>query len=220
MDEDDINMDRSDDEREDDELAGRDSDADDNNDNDGDADMEVDDDDDDEDDGDGDGDGDVDNNRDGDDADQDDDEYPQPSASTAKQSSGDGKNLVVDDDPTWLYSYAHSRQFLKSKLLPGTDSCPSYDIAPYVAAPMSTSINCVDLPQSMRWIFTGGQDGFIRKFDFYASVNGKLPLTVAQKHPFADSITKAGVLLSYWENEIPTENDGTCSIFDLTLNFS
>ncbi|KAK9464000.1 WD40-repeat-containing domain protein [Lipomyces oligophaga] len=107
--------------------------------------------------------------------------------------------------PVWLYSYAHSRQFSTSRLLSGFDTCPSYDIAPYVAAPMSTSINCVDLPQSMRWIFTGGQDGFIRKFDFFASINGKLALTVAQKHPFADSITKASVLLSYWENEIPYE---------------
>ncbi|KAK9447251.1 WD40-repeat-containing domain protein [Limtongia smithiae] len=114
---------------------------------------------------------------------------------------------VIDNDPLWIYSYSHSRQFLKKQLLAGVDSCLSYDIAPYVAAPMSTSINCMDLPQSMRWMFTGGQDGFIRKFDFYASVNGKLQLTVAQKHPFADSITKAGLLMSYWENEIPMERE-------------
>ena len=25
-------------------------------------------------------------------------------------------------------------------------------------------------------------------------------LTVAQRHPFVDSVTKAGVLASYWEN--------------------
>jgi preprotein translocase subunit Sec61beta len=28
-------------------------------------------------------------------------------------------------------------------------------------------------------------------------------LTVAQRHPFVDSVTKAGVLMSYWENEEP-----------------
>ncbi|KAK7204165.1 WD40-repeat-containing domain protein [Myxozyma melibiosi] len=223
MDEEDAVLDRSDDERESDELAGRESDADGNNDNDndndadndGDADadadgeMDVDDDDEDDADGDGDADGDA----DGEERDQgdEDEDYPASSAATKHPSvdDEDPTNTVIDKDPTWLYSYAHSRQFVKSKLLPGLDGCPSYDIAPYVAAPMSTSINCVDLPQSMRWIFTGGQDGFIRKFDFFASVNGKLPLTVAQKHPFADSITKAGVLLSYWENEIPTETDDT-----------
>ena len=28
-------------------------------------------------------------------------------------------------------------------------------------------------------------------------------MTVAQKHPFVDSVTRAGILLSYWENEEP-----------------
>ena len=42
----------------------------------------------------------------------------------------------------------------------------------------------------MRWVFTGGSDGYIRKFDHFAGMNGKVPLTVAQKHPFVDSVTK------------------------------
>lgn len=53
----------------------------------------------------------------------------------------------------------------------------------------------------MRWVFTGGSDGYIRKFNWVDSANSKLMLTVAQRHPFVDSVTKAGVLLSYWENE-------------------
>jgi len=35
-------------------------------------------------------------------------------------------------------------------------------------------------------------------------MNGRVPLTVAQKHPFVDSVTRAGILLSYWENEEPS----------------
>lgn len=58
----------------------------------------------------------------------------------------------------------------------------------------------------MRWIFTGGSDGYIRRFDWFGSINGKVPLTVAQRHPFVDSVTRAGVLLSYWENEEPMGN--------------
>lgn len=34
-------------------------------------------------------------------------------------------------------------------------------------------------------------------------MNGRVPLTVAQRHPFVDSVTRAGILLSYWENEEP-----------------
>ncbi|KAI5843439.1 WD40-repeat-containing domain protein [Morchella snyderi] len=55
----------------------------------------------------------------------------------------------------------------------------------------------------MRWIFTGGSDGYIRRFDWFGSINGRVPLTVAQRHPFVDSVTRAGILLSYWENEEP-----------------
>jgi transcriptional activator SPT8 len=199
MDDDDNILDRSEDDREDEVMTGQDSDAgvdENDNDADGDNEMDVDDDDDDDDrddEGEGEGDGDADADGDGEQVGEgDDDEYGPPQAdSQQKAPEGDKDTTVIlDNEPLWLYSYSHSRQFAKDKLIEGLDTCVSYDIAPYVAAPMSTSINCMDLPQGMRWLFTGGQDGFIRKFDFYQSVNGKLPLTVAQKHPFADTITK------------------------------
>lgn len=76
-----------------------------------------------------------------------------------------------------------------------------YDIIPTCTAPHSTSINTIAATSCMRWIFTGGNDGYIRKFDFFSSINGKIPLTVAQRHPFVDSVVNAMVLLSYWENK-------------------
>lgn len=77
----------------------------------------------------------------------------------------------------------------------------SYDIVPTIAAPHSTSINTITATPDMRWVFSGGADGYIRKFNWVDTANSKLMLTVAQRHPFVDSVTKAGVLLSYWENE-------------------
>ncbi|KAI9867758.1 MAG: Transcription factor spt8, partial [Watsoniomyces obsoletus] len=65
---------------------------------------------------------------------------------------------------------------------------------------MSTSVNTVCATSDMRWVFTGGSDGYIRKFNWVDAVNNKLALTVAQRHPFVDSVTKAGVLMTYWEN--------------------
>ncbi|KAK4944467.1 Transcription factor spt8 [Elasticomyces elasticus] len=76
----------------------------------------------------------------------------------------------------------------------------TYDIVPTIAAPQSTSINAVCATSDMRWVFTGGSDGYIRKFNWVDSVNFKLALTVAQRHPFVDSVVKAGVLMTYWEN--------------------
>ncbi|KAG0316388.1 Transcription factor spt8 [Linnemannia gamsii] len=47
----------------------------------------------------------------------------------------------------------------------------------------------------------GSEDGYIRKYDFFASMNGKTLLTQGQRHGQVDSVTKAGILTSYWENE-------------------
>jgi len=78
-------------------------------------------------------------------------------------------------------------------LQPKADTASSYDIVPVLAAPHATSVNAITATTDMRWVFTGGSDGYIRKFDHFASMNGKVPLTVAQKHPFVDSVTKVSV---------------------------
>ncbi|KAL2689221.1 hypothetical protein Neosp_003273 [[Neocosmospora] mangrovei] len=79
-----------------------------------------------------------------------------------------------------------------------------YDIVPTMAAPQSTSVNAMAITPDLRYWITGGSDGYIRKYDGPNTINGKLPLTVAQRHPFVDSVTKAGILMSYWENEEPS----------------
>lgn len=79
-----------------------------------------------------------------------------------------------------------------------------YDIVPTMAAPQATHVNAVAITPDLRYWFTGGSDGYIRKYDGPGTINGKLPLTVAQRHPFVDSVTKAGILMSYWENEEPS----------------
>ncbi|KAK5135562.1 hypothetical protein LTR08_005042 [Meristemomyces frigidus] len=77
----------------------------------------------------------------------------------------------------------------------------AYDIIPTIAAPQSTSINAIAATPDMRWVFSGGTDGYVRMYNWVETANGKVPLTVAQKHPFVDSVMKAGSLLTYWENE-------------------
>ncbi|KAK5123678.1 hypothetical protein LTR85_002314 [Meristemomyces frigidus] len=77
----------------------------------------------------------------------------------------------------------------------------AYDIVPTMAAPQSTSINAIATTPDMRWVFSGGTDGYVRMYNWVDTANGKVPLTVAQKHPFVDSVMKAGSLITYWENE-------------------
>ena len=125
------------------------------------------------------------------------------STSNGGHHSSDHKNIVYDDSgdiPEDVLKYTGRRPI---PLCTNTDKCEGYDIVPYVAAIHSCPVHAIDLSWELKWMFTGGQDGFVRKYDFFASVNGKLPLTVAQRHPFVDCVTKAGVLTSYWENEQP-----------------
>lgn len=82
-------------------------------------------------------------------------------------------------------------------------TAPLYDIVPTMAAPQATSINAIAITPDLRYWMTGGSDGYVRKYDGIGTINGKSQLTVAQRHPFVDSVTKAGILMSYWENEEP-----------------
>ncbi|TPX45164.1 hypothetical protein SeLEV6574_g04042 [Synchytrium endobioticum] len=52
----------------------------------------------------------------------------------------------------------------------------------------------------MKWVLTGGDDGFIRKYDFFASMNGKLHMAGLQTQAHSDAIHYGGVLLSAWDN--------------------
>lgn len=98
-------------------------------------------------------------------------------------------------------------------------SADLYDIVPTIAAPHSTSINAITATPDMRWVFSGGTDGWIRKFNWIDTVNAKSALTVAQRHPFVDSVVKAGVLMSYWENEEPSgkRSPENCNLVIVTL---
>lgn len=97
------------------------------------------------------------------------------------------------------------------KLRPEVVMASVYDIVPTIAAPHSTSINSITATPDLRWVFTGGADGYIRKFNWLDTANGKSMLTVAQRHPFVDSVNKAGVLMSYWDNT--DESSGNVILF-------
>lgn len=115
--------------------------------------------------------------------------------------------LLTSPSPTQTSSSTGFPTIEIPRIRPEVLTAPVYDIVPTIAAPHSTSINSITATPDLRWVFSGGADGYIRKFNWVETANGKAMLTVAQRHPFVDSVTKAGVLMSYWENE-----DSNCSI--------
>lgn len=149
-----------------------------------------------------------------DDEDEDDNQPESPSQRPGQQAAralaredGAPNPAVVLTSPSPRGSGARSPAGIASwipPVRPEAVAAQSYDIVPTMAAPQSTSINAVAGTPDMRWVFTGGADGYVRMFNWVETANGKVPLTVAQKHPFVDSVMKAGSLLTYWENEETT----------------
>ncbi|CAG8494959.1 11499_t:CDS:2, partial [Scutellospora calospora] len=71
---------------------------------------------------------------------------------------------------------------------------PNQKIQTIVAAIQACHIHSLDVTKNMRWVFTGGEDGFIRKYDFFSSMRGKTLLTQNQKHTQVELVQKAGVI--------------------------
>ncbi|OMJ26141.1 Transcription factor spt8 [Smittium culicis] len=81
---------------------------------------------------------------------------------------------------------------------PSYKNCKKYDIVPYVSALLNFETYSITATRNMRWLFTGGEDGHIYKWDFFSSMNGKTMLTQWQRHQQVESVTKAGVMSSYF----------------------
>lgn len=87
--------------------------------------------------------------------------------------------------------------------------CKTYDIVPNTVAIHPNGISSVAATRHMRWLYTGGEDGEIRKYDFINSINGQSLLTQVQKHYYVESVTQNAVFVSSWENDeyVPEEDD-------------
>ncbi|KAL6941897.1 hypothetical protein ACO0QE_003058 [Hanseniaspora vineae] len=209
------------------EELDEDEEAEDEDDNGLDNDGEDDDEDDDEDDNGGDNDDDDDDDGDGDDDDDDDED----DAEDAEEEDGNGnedesmdevENENADYDHEAMDESEEANDLQKSLQEPKeSDStqtkifkyqstlqhsasiATSYNIYPTVAIHLSTQVHSACLSKGLKYLFLGGADGFIRKYDFLNSIEGKLSLTMLQKHSLVDSISYAGILSSYWPNEIP-----------------
>lgn len=140
---------------------------------------------------------------DGDDDDEDDNQTQDQQPGGSNDASNDGSTsqpVVTRTSATPAPAFTPR---LQASVRPEYLTASTYDIIPTMAAPMATSINAISITPDLRYWMAGGSDGYIRKYHGPDTINGKQLLTVAQRHPFVESVVKAGVLLSYWENAEP-----------------
>ncbi|CCD24301.1 SAGA complex subunit SPT8 NDAI_0C06420 [Naumovozyma dairenensis CBS 421] len=102
-------------------------------------------------------------------------------------------NMTMNDK---IYNY-YTQMRQSSKIV------DSYVIYPTAATPIQTDVNALTVSKGLKYLFLGGNDGYIRKYDLLNTLEGKLSLTILQKHALTESIQNAGILQNYWENEIP-----------------
>jgi hypothetical protein len=147
---------------------------------------DADDGDNDDDDAEGDNDNDNDDDDQDQDQDQDQDEAESPSQRPRNSIPNGGTPGQADGNPAVTLTSPSPRAAASGVLgnLPFHPSvrqealnAPVYEIIPTIAAPHSTSINSITATPDMRWVFSGGADGYIRKFNWVDSANGKLALT-------------------------------------------
>ncbi|KAM0752827.1 WD40 repeat-like protein [Meredithblackwellia eburnea MCA 4105] len=102
-----------------------------------------------------------------------------------------------------------------------TSSIRSYQIEPIITIPQATHINALAYPPCMSNLYTGGADGFIRRYSFHATLNGTLgaggvdtnqphynnlmmkPTGVIVQGGTDTAALRPPVLTGYWENDEP-----------------
>ncbi|KAJ2784403.1 Transcription factor spt8 [Coemansia interrupta] len=109
-------------------------------------------------------------------------------------------DIEMDDPPGVLTMLERPAHMPDVPVSAGLSTCASYDITPTMAFLSSSPVYAASATDDMRWVFSGGADGYIRKWDFFGSVNGKQMLTLGQRHAHVDSVTKGGVCASYWDH--------------------
>lgn len=75
----------------------------------------------------------------------------------------------------------------------------------------------------MTHLATGSEDGYIRDYDIFSAVNGKVFLTAPQRHHAAvvEGSLKAGQVRSWWENpetSTPSAEPGRSPVYSLALH--
>ncbi|KAJ1879979.1 Transcription factor spt8, partial [Kickxella alabastrina] len=107
---------------------------------------------------------------------------------------------IQPDEPPGDFTMNHYPARAPTEIASDYQRCDMYDVVPTIAFINAYQIHAVAATADMRWMFTGGEDGYVKKWDFNASVNGKQLLTQGQRHSLVDGVTKAGIMVSYWDH--------------------
>ncbi|TDL24756.1 WD40 repeat-like protein [Rickenella mellea] len=90
----------------------------------------------------------------------------------------------------------------RTKLIPPPRKPKSYTVEAICAIAHPVPTHALAASMCMSHLLTGSDDGYIRNYDVFAAVNGKVFLTAPQRHHcgVVEGTMKAGHLRTWWEN--------------------
>jgi transcriptional activator SPT8 len=80
-----------------------------------------------------------------------------------------------------------------------------------VGIPMPSPVHCIASTACSTYLLTGSQDGFVRCYDFFPSVNGQQVITAQQRSliGLGESISRSGVGRGWWASEVDAGEPGS-----------
>ncbi|WWC71767.1 uncharacterized protein I206_105726 [Kwoniella pini CBS 10737] len=105
-------------------------------------------------------------------------------------------------------------QIRRNLFIPSYSTPPkSLSIEAIVGIPLPSPVHSLASTSCLSYLLAGSQDGYIRAYDFWGSVNGGQMMTAQQRSVvgLGETINKAGVGRGWWANEIEGVNGGVVS---------
>lgn len=102
----------------------------------------------------------------------------------------------------------------RSLFIPSYTTLPKIlSIETIVAIPLPAPVHSIASTLCSSYLLTGSQEGYIRVYDFWASVNGRQLMTAQQRTivGLGDGVSKAGVGRGWWTNEVEGLKEGGVS---------
>ena len=111
----------------------------------------------------------------------------------------------------------------RSRFRPSVLYPRSYTVEAICALPHPVPTHSLASTPCMTHLATGSEDGYIRDYDIFAAVNGKIFLTAPQRHHagVVEGTLKAGQIRSWWENpetSTPSAEPGRSPVHSLALH--
>lgn len=82
-----------------------------------------------------------------------------------------------------------------------------------VGIPLPTAVHSLATSACSSYLLTGGQDGYVRAYNFWGSVNGQQAMTAQQRSMvgLGEGATKAGVGRGWWSNDVALDPVATAT---------